>query len=129
MDVKVVVFDTCALLLMMQERVDVMEDVKRALDSVIIPVVTVSVVRELWELSRRGGVKGKAASTVLEKIIPRYFTVASYDGRADDDVLMLAKESGGALVTCDMGLKRRAEELGVTVVYYRRALRGFTVDY
>lgn len=127
MGISVVVFDTSALLLAVTERIDVISNVKEVVEDLIIPVVTVSVVRELWLLSRRGGKRGKAASLVLNNVIPRYFSIASLDGKADDDVLNLAKETGGFLVTCDSELRRRAEDNGVTVIYYRRALRRFTI--
>ncbi|WP_291766191.1 PIN domain-containing protein [Caldivirga sp. UBA161] len=127
MGISVVVFDTSALLLAVTERIDIINDVKEAVEDLIIPVVTVSVVRELWLLAKRGGKRGKAASLVLNNIVPHYFSIAALDGKADDDVLSLAKETGGFLVTCDSGLRRRAEDNGVTVIYYRRALRRFTI--
>ncbi|KUO84856.1 MAG: hypothetical protein RXO26_03090 [Caldivirga sp.] len=126
MDIKVVVFDTSALLLAIDERIDVISNVKEAVEGLILPVVTASVVRELWLLSKKGGRRGKAAALVLNRLIPVYFSIASLDGKADDDVLKLAKETGGFLVTCDSELRRRAEKSGVTVIYYRRALRRFT---
>ncbi len=125
--IRVVVFDTSALLLAVTEKIDVINDVKEAVEDLIIPVVTVSVIRELWLLAKEGGKRGKAASLVLNSIIPRYFSIAALDGKADDDVLNLAKETSGFLVTCDAELRRRAEGSGVVVIYYRRALRRFTV--
>ncbi|WP_052290677.1 PIN domain-containing protein [Caldivirga maquilingensis] len=127
MGVSVVVFDTSALLLAVTERVDVISNVKETVEDLIIPVVTVSVIRELWLLSKRGGRRGRAASLVLDNIVPRYFSMAALNGKADDDVLSLAKETGGFLVTCDSELRRRAEGSGVPVIYYRRALRRFTI--
>ena len=127
MGISVVVFDTSALLLAITERIDIINNVKETVEDLIIPVVTVSVVRELWLLTKRGGKRGKAASLVLNNIVPRYFSIAALDGKADDDVLSLAKETNGFLVTCDSELRRRAEGNGVTVIYYRRALRRFTI--
>lgn len=122
------VFDTSALLLSIDERIDVISNIREIIDDLVLPVVTVSVVRELWLLARRGGRRGRVANLVLTRLIPVYFSIASLDGRADDDVLKLAKEANGVLVTCDMELKRRAEGEGVTVAYYREAFRRFTID-
>ena len=66
------------------------------------------------------------AALAFNKLIPVYFSIAPLDGKADD-VLNSARETGGFLVICGSGLRRRAEENGVTIIYYGSALRRFTI--
>ncbi len=126
-DVKVVVFDTSALILSALEGIDAVESVKGLLNSLIIPTVTVSVIRELWRIAKQGGLRGRAALSALRQIYGRY-SIAMLDGEADEDTLRLALREGGLLVTCDMELKRRAESMGVPVVYFRESSRRFEAD-
>lgn len=122
--IPLVIFDTSALLLMILERVRVLEQVYEILNSPYIPVVTTAVIREMeiiLKWSRRGKVR-RCIDTILS-LIHTSFTIADINDDADESIKRFVERYGGIVVTCDLKLKKELEEKNIKVIYFRESSR------
>ncbi len=122
--IPLVIFDTSALLLMILERVRVLEQVYEILNSPYIPIVTIAIIKEMEMIlkwSGRGKVR-RCINTVLN-LIYTSFSIADINDDADESIRKFVKKYGGIVVTCDLKLKRELEEKNVQVIYFRESSR------
>ncbi len=79
---------------------------------------TKSVMRELNEfLKGKRRIQARISIEILERYKVEIFE--EYDDEADNDLLALAKELGGAVATFDLELKERLLKEGIPVIYLR----------
>ncbi|MDW7732649.1 MAG: DNA-binding protein [Methanolobus sp.] len=115
-----VIIDTNGLMIPVQFNVDIFEELKRlGYDRFIVPL---SVIRELESLQK--GLKGKdrTAAKVAYSLAQRCEIVET-SGNADDAILDLASESCAAVLTNDIGLKKRLESKSVPIICLRQRNR------
>ncbi len=118
--IKIVLFDTSALMLMALERVRVFEQLNDIIGSPYVAVVTKATLDEIERLRRWGDrVRVRAAARMLQNIIVSKFSIANIEGEADESIIKFAKTYSPIVVTADINLKRELERLGIKVIYYR----------
>jgi rRNA-processing protein FCF1 len=97
--------------------VDIFEELKRlGFDEFFVPE---AVVFEIEKLIKRKKGSDKTAAKVARTMLDRCERIAAI-GPADDVILRLAKEMEAAVLTNDIGLKRRLAEKGVQTVSLRQ---------
>lgn len=97
--------------------VDIFEELKRlGFNEFFVPE---SVIFEIERLIKREKGSDRTAAKVARLMMDRCERIAC-TGHADDVILRLAKEMGAAVLTNDIGLKRRLAEAGVQTVSLRQ---------
>lgn len=99
--------------------VDIFEELKRlGFNEFFVPE---AVVFEIEKLIKRERGSNRTAAKVARSMMDRCerITVAT-TGPADDVILRLAKEMGTAVLTNDIGLKRRLAEKGIQTISLRQ---------
>ncbi len=115
-----VIIDTNALMIPIQFNVDIFDELQRlGLDEFVVPM---AVLDELDSLIDRAKGKDKMAAKVARSLADRC-EVADVTGFADDVILKLANDFDAAVLTNDIGLKKRLQEKNITVVYLRQKNR------
>ncbi len=111
-----VIIDTNGLMTPGQFGVDIFSELERlGFDSYL---VTRASVRELEKIFAEAHGKDKAAANIALSLLDRC-TVIDKDGHADDIILDLAADTDAAVLTNDIGLKKRLCSKGVTIVHLR----------
>ncbi|NPB00486.1 MAG: hypothetical protein GXO10_03830 [Crenarchaeota archaeon] len=128
--IPVVLYDTSILILMMRERVRVLDMVKNIVGTHIaaIPELTL---RELEKLSRSRERKTRVAASLALELARKYMSVMRCNERYCDECIFSACICGAAdyVVTCDIGLKRKLEDRGrCRVLYYVESKRRIVGD-
>ncbi len=115
-----VIIDTNALMIPVQFNVDIFEELKRlGYDSFIVPR---SVINELNNLEKK--LKGKDRTAVKVAIsLAKRCDIYEKIGHADDVIVNLADEIAAAVLTNDIGLRKRLEEKDIPVICLRQKNR------
>jgi hypothetical protein len=104
--------------------VDIFEELKRlGFNEFFVPEAVVS---EIEKLIKRGKGSDKTAAKVAKLMMDRCELIAG-KGSADDVILRLAKEMDAAVLTNDVGLKRRLAGTGVQTVSLRQKKTNWTL--
>ncbi|HWQ44560.1 MAG TPA: DNA-binding protein [Methanosarcina barkeri] len=115
-----VIIDTNGFMIPVQFGVDIFEELKRlGFNEFYVPE---AVVFEIEKLIKREKGSDRTAAKVARSMMGRCERIAA-TGPADDVILRLAKEIGAAVLTNDIGLKRRLAEKGVQTVSLRQKNR------
>jgi uncharacterized protein len=97
--------------------VDIFEELKRlGFNEFFVPE---AVILEIERLIKRGKGSDRIAAKVARLMMDRCKRIAG-TGYADNVILRLAKDMGAAVLTNDIGLKRRLAEAGVQTVSLRQ---------
>ncbi|TQD27604.1 DNA-binding protein [Methanolobus vulcani] len=115
-----VIIDTNALMIPVQFKVDIFEELKRL--GFDIHVVPTAVITELDNLIKNLKGQDRIAAKVARSMAERCETV-HMDGYADDVILELAMKLQAAVLTNDIGLRRRLEEKNIPVICLRQKNR------
>ncbi|HWR26014.1 MAG TPA: DNA-binding protein [Methanosarcina sp.] len=112
-----IIIDTNGFMIPVQFGVDIFEELKRlGFNEFFVPE---AVVFEIEKLIKRKKGSDKTAAKVARAMLDRCERIASI-GPADDVILGLAKEMKAAVLTNDIGLKRRLAEKGVQTISLRQ---------
>ncbi|WP_406657974.1 DNA-binding protein [Methanolobus sp. ZRKC2] len=115
-----VIIDTNGLMIPVQFNVDIFEELKRlGYDRFIVPL---SVIRELETLQKELKGKDRTAAKVAYSLAQRCEIVET-SGHADDVIIDLALERGSAVLTNDIGLRKRLESKNVPIICLRQKNR------
>ena len=115
-----VIIDTNALMIPVQFNVDIFDELQRlGFEEFVVPR---SVLNELDNLVDRSKGKDRMAAKVARSLAERC-EVADITGFADDVIVELANNTGAAVLTNDIKLKKRLQEKDITVVYLRQKNR------
>ncbi len=113
-----VIIDTNGFMIPVQFRVDIFEELKRlGFNEFFVPE---AVVFEIEKLIRRERGSDRTAAKVARSMMDRCKRITAATGPADDVILRLAKEMGAAVLTNDIGLKRRLAEEGIQTISLRQ---------
>jgi uncharacterized protein len=114
-----VIIDTNGFMIPVQFGVDIFEELKRlGFNEFFVPE---AVVFEIEKLIKREKGSNKTAAKVARSMMDRCERItAATTGNADDVILRLAKEMGAAVLTNDIGLKRRLVEKGIQTISLRQ---------
>ena len=122
------VFDTSALLLMFTEGVQVIDQVLKIINALVMPVIPYPVFNELVKLSGGRPRTARASSSALNYVINN-FSIAKADGSPDDSVIEVSRAYGCIAVTCDMKLLKRLRNVGVRTIYLRASSGRLETDF
>lgn len=115
-----VIIDTNGLMIPVQFRVDIFEELKRlGYDKYIVPL---AVIKELENLGRNLRGKDRIAAKVALSLAQRCETI-EVSGHADDVIIELATELGAAVLTNDTGLRKRLESEQIPIICLRQKNR------
>jgi rRNA-processing protein FCF1 len=115
-----VIIDTNGLMIPVQFGVDIFEELGRlGFDEYLVPE---AVIFEIEKLIRREKGSDRTAAKIAKSMADRCKRIDAR-GPADDVILELAGEMGAAVLTNDIGLKRRLTAKGITVVTLRQKNR------
>lgn len=115
-----IIIDTNALMIPVQFNVDIFEELKRlGYDSFIVPR---SVINELNNLEKKLRGKDKTAVKVARSLAKRC-DITENIGHADDVIVDLASTLAAAVLTNDIGLRKRLEEKDIPVICLRQKNR------
>ncbi len=115
-----VIIDTNGLMIPVQFRVDIFEELKRlGYDKYIVPL---AVIKELENLGKNLRGKDRTAAKVALSLAQRCETI-EVSGHADDVIIELATELGAAVLTNDIGLRKRLESEQIPIICLRQKNR------
>ena len=115
-----VIIDTNGFMIPVQFGVDIFEELKRlGFNEFYVPE---AVVFEIEKLIKREKGSDRIAAKVARSMMERCERIAAR-GPADDVILNLAKKMDAAVLTNDIGLKRRLADAGVQIVSLRQRNR------
>lgn len=115
-----VILDTNGLMIPVQFGVDIFEELKRlGLYEFFVPE---AVLKELEMLVKRAKGSDKRAAKVALSMAGRCVLLDG-TGPADDVILRLAEDTGAAVLTNDIELKRRLKAKGISVLSLRQKNR------
>ena len=115
-----VIIDTNGLMIPVQFRVDIFGELKRlGYDKYIVPL---AVIKELENLGRNLRGKDRTAAKVALSLAQRCETIEA-SGHADDVIIELAMELGAAVLTNDIGLRKRLESEQIPIICLRQKNR------
>lgn len=115
-----VIIDTNALMIPVQFNVDIFNELHRlGFDHFIVPL---SVLNELERLATVAKGQDRIAAKVGKSLAERCELVP-VEGHADDTIVSLAQSTGAAVLTNDIGLKKRLHEMGIRVISLRQRTR------
>lgn len=115
-----VIIDTNGFMIPVQFGVDIFEELKRlGFNEFFVPE---PVVFEIEKLIKREKGSNRTAAKVARSMMNRCERITVI-GPADDVILRLAKEMEAAVLTNDIGLKRRLAETGVQTISLRQKNR------
>lgn len=113
-----VIIDTNGFMIPVQFGVDIFEELKRlGFNEFFVPE---AVVFEIEKLIKRERGSDRTAAKVARSMMDRCERITAATGPADDVILRLAKEMGAAVLTNDIGLKRRLAEEGIQTISLRQ---------
>jgi rRNA-processing protein FCF1 len=113
-----VIIDTNGFMIPVQFGVDIFEELKRlGFNEFFVPE---AVIFEIEKLIKRERGSDRTAAKVARSMMDRCEHITDATGPADDVILRLAKDMGAAVLTNDIGLKRRLAEVGVQTVSLRQ---------
>ncbi len=113
-----VIIDTNGFMIPIQFGVDIFEELKRlGFDEFFVPE---AVIFEIEKLIKREKGLDKTAAKVARSMMDRCERINDTKGPADDVILRLATEIGAAVLTNDIGLKRRLAEKGIQTISLRQ---------
>lgn len=117
-----IILDSNFLLVPLQFRVDVFQELERVTNRKVEAVLLHPVYAELKKLSMDGGVKGRRAEMALryaDKL--RIVDLEAKPGEAVDDmILRLASEWKCPVATNDRVLRKKLRDLNIAVIYLRK---------
>jgi uncharacterized protein len=112
-----VIIDTNGFMIPVQFGVDIFEELRRlGFNEFFVPE---AVVFEIEKLIKREKGSNRIAAKVARSMMGRCERIAA-TGPADDVILKLAKEMDSAVLTNDIGLKRRLAEAGIQTISLRQ---------
>jgi rRNA-processing protein FCF1 len=111
-----VIIDTNGLMIPGQFGVDIFSELKRlGFDLCLVPRASVKELEKIYAEARG---RDKAAAKIAISLVDRC-TVIEKNGIADDVILEMAIDTDAAVLTNDIGLKKRLCSKGVTIVHLR----------
>lgn len=115
-----VIIDTNALMIPVQFNVDIFNELHRiGFDHFIVPLAVLTELDRLVTLARG---QDRIAAKVGKSLAQRC-EVVPLEGHADDIIVSLAQDTGAAVLTNDIGLKKRLLEMGIRVISLRQKTR------
>lgn len=115
-----VIIDTNALMIPVQFNVDIFSELHRlGFDNFIVPQ---AVLNELEKIIISGRGQNRIAAKVGMALAQRCELVPM-EGHADDVIVSLAKDTGAAVLTNDIELKKRLLEKSIKVISLRQKTR------
>jgi rRNA-processing protein FCF1 len=96
--------------------VDILSELERVLEGPYELLVPRAVVRELEQISMRGGPRERIAAGVGLRLVERG-SVAELEGGADESILKLATQRRCVVGTTDASLRRELRRRGIPVIY------------
>ncbi|AGB48817.1 PilT domain protein [Methanomethylovorans hollandica DSM 15978] len=115
-----VIIDTNALMIPVQFNLDIFSELHRlGFNHFIVPL---AVLNELDRLVTTARGQDRIAAKVGRSLAQRCELV-SKEGHADDIIVSLAQVTGAAVLTNDIGLKKRLIEMGIRVISLRQRNR------
>ena len=112
-----VIIDTNGLMIPVQFKVDIFEELKRlGYDRFIVPL---AVIKELESLGKKLRGKDRIAAKVALSLSQRC-EIVDVSGHADDVIIELAMELSAAVLTNDIGLKKRLESEHIPIICLRQ---------
>lgn len=115
-----VIIDTNGLMIPGQFGLDIFSELKRlGFDSYLVSRASV---RELEKIYSEGRGKDRTAAKIALSLLDRC-TIIERNGFADDIITEMAADMNAAVLTSDIGLKKRLCSKGVTTVYLREKTR------
>jgi uncharacterized protein len=112
-----IIIDTNGFMIPVQFGVDIFEELKRlGFNEFFVPE---AVIFEIDRLIKREKGSNRTAAKVARSMMGRCERIAG-TGSADDVILRLAKDMGAAVLTNDIGLKRRLADNGIQIVFLRQ---------
>lgn len=115
-----VIIDTNALMIPVQFNVDIFSELHRlGFDHFMVPLAVLTELDKLVALARgQDRIAAKVGKSLAQRceIIP-------LEGHADDIIVSLAQDTEAAVLTNDIGLKKRLLEMGVRVISLRQKTR------
>ncbi|MDD2614013.1 MAG: DNA-binding protein [Methanosarcina sp.] len=113
-----VIIDTNGFMIPIQFGVDIFEELKRlGFDEFFVPE---AVALEIEKLIKRERGLNKTAAKVARSMMGGCERIPDAMGPADDVILRLSKKMGAAVLTNDIGLKRRLAEEGIQTISLRQ---------
>ncbi len=114
-----VILDTNFLMIPEIHGVDIFSEIDRVIDKKYELIVPVVVIEELKHLKREGtSIERKAAQIGLE--LAKKAKRIESKKTADEEIIRLAKKKKSVVGTNDKKLKKRLEEMGISVIYLRQ---------
>jgi hypothetical protein len=115
-----VIIDTNGLMIPGQFGLDIFSELKRlGFDSYLVARASI---KELEKIYSEGRGKDKSAAKIALSLLDRC-TIIEKNGFADDTITDMAADMNAAVLTNDIGLKKRLCSKGVTIVYLRGKTR------
>lgn len=115
-----VIIDTNGLMIPVQFKVDIFEELKRlGYNRFIVPL---AVINELESLGKKLRGKDRTAAKIALSLSQRCEVIEAC-GHADDIIIGLARELGAAVLTNDIGLKKRLEGEHIPIICLRQQNR------
>ena len=115
-----VIIDTNGLMIPAQFGVDIFEELRRlGYNRFIVPL---AVIMELEKLGNKLRGKDRTAAKIALSLSQRC-EIMKATGHADDIIIELAIELGAAVLTNDIGLKKRLENSNVPIICLRQKNR------
>ncbi|NPA23772.1 MAG: hypothetical protein GXO23_05725 [Crenarchaeota archaeon] len=128
--VPVVIYDTSILILMMREKVKIVDMIRDIVGTHVAAVPELTV-RELEKLSRSRERRTRVAASLALEIVRKYMSILKCVERYCDECILSSCKRGliDYVVTCDIGLKRRIEQdMSCKVLYYLESKRRIVGD-
>jgi len=114
---KKVILDTSGIMMVFEFKIDLENQLRRVLGNFEI-VIPSSVINELNSISKKGKEKKKTYAKLGLSYINNYRTKMT-EGKADDDVLLLAEKYKGIIVTNDKEIRKKAKKKLIKTIYLR----------
>jgi rRNA-processing protein FCF1 len=115
---KIVVFDSSAILMIFEYSINLEQELLRLLGSYEV-VVPSKIIEELKFLCEKGKGKQKQFAKPALSLIENYKIVIDKSEKADDAVLNTAKKLNGVILSNDKGLKKRAKKEKIKTIFMR----------
>lgn len=119
-----VFLDTNFLMISSQFGVDVFDELERALNQKIEPIIIPHVYRELKKLAESKSTKIRKYATLALKLAKEkccFLGVKSNKETADDVLIEIAKQIGGIVATTDKKLRKRLIKEGIPHAFLRES--------
>ncbi|MEM2675074.1 MAG: hypothetical protein QXT10_01040 [Candidatus Bathyarchaeia archaeon] len=121
-----VIFDTNALFVPLQFKIDIFEELRTLLNRNFEPVLLKPIKNEIEEIAEKGSPKMRRTAAYALKLAERCTLVdlgENFAGSPDDAIVRLAGEWKCPVFTNDRKLRKRLRDINVPVIYVRQKSR------